>query len=206
MDFRSIRTQSLAALRARGLVAPNELPLLEEAAPKSHDEIVARMFCLNAVAAGAHGFDRKRAIDWLDREQYRHKLTPAERAFLEQGQGDAPSFAVQVEGLWALAWVMSIVDQLDFWSHCSNDFVRMLPDLRIGEDTTRTLASAKLRTTADTVAACDLHYCLHWKIRDAQLRGLRPPITSMAYWIVERRRALEWVLYQDDWDNISLDT
>jgi hypothetical protein len=81
----------------------------------------------------------------------------------------------------------------------------MLPDLKKLESTTRFRDRARMRSWQDIFSFCDLAYCLHWAIQEAS-RTNRGVTNIQAYVIIERRRALEWVLYGEDWDSVSLDT
>ncbi len=65
---------------------------------------------------------------------------------------------------------------------------------------------ARLRSDDQIVSAADLAYCLHWAIRQSELEGKRPPGKVPPYVVVERRRALEWLLSDEDWDDVPLDT
>jgi hypothetical protein len=54
--------------------------------------------------------------------------------------------------------------------------------------------------------ACDAAYCLHWGINQAGLDGIEPNPGLSYVVIAERRRALEWILNKENWDEITLDT
>lgn len=108
--------------------------------------------------------------------------------------------------MWALAWAADTVPEIDFWRDCSESFVTFLPNLNTGETTTRTKQQAAQRPGEQIIAACDLSYCLHWIIRDALLNDGELPRDLKPYVVIERRRALEWVISEDAWDLVSLDT
>jgi hypothetical protein len=63
-----------------------------------------------------------------------------------------------------------------------------------------------LRPTTEIAAAADLAYCLHWAVRDARLNDRRAPSGLEELEVMERRRALDWLLGNDDWYSVSLDT
>jgi len=129
-----IRDQSVRCASACGLSIPSTLPLLEAGIrARSQDEDVNRLLCLHAMAAASYGFDKVKALDWLRQEHLDDLLTGTERRFLEQGEGNPQSFKVQVEGMWVLAWALSLVPHLDFWKDCDNQFVTSLPNLKTGE-------------------------------------------------------------------------
>jgi hypothetical protein len=99
-----------------------------------------------------------------------------------------------------------IVPTLDFGSPCPQDFVLRLPDLKSDKSSEPFRNAAALRPISEIVAACDLAYCLHWAIHDAQLKGTKVAGKVEAYVILERRRALEWLLTDECWEDLTLDT
>ena len=201
-----IRDSSRSVLAAHGLSVPASLPTLDIVNLRPSGDILDRLFCLNAVAAASYGFEAAKALSWLHQEQLDEKLTLPERSFLEEGQGDRDAFKVQVEGLWALAWAVNIVPEINFWRDCSSSFVNLLPNLKTGESAARTKSQAALRASDQIIAACDLSYCLHWIIRDALIKDDPFPPDLKPYVVIERRRALEWMLSEDAWHMVSLDT
>ena len=207
MDLNSVREQSLQAASRLGFAVNKSLPFLGQVkAIRNAEEIVKRLLCLHAVAACSYGFDRAKARVWLERELVFGDLVAAERRFIEEGQGDAVRFKVQVEGMWALAWALGMVRQLDFSKDCDSKFVTALPNLKDGEAGDAFLSKIDPRAASEIIAACDLAYCLHWAIRQAQLTGDKPPGRVQPYVVEERRRALEWLLSNEPWDEVALDT
>jgi hypothetical protein len=200
------RSRSVARLAEVGINVPSSLPLLDDLSLRPAEEILDRLICLHAVAAVARGFDREKAYAWISQEGTLENLTQDERKLILTGAGDLDVFKVQVEGMWALSWVLSIVPRLDFWSGCDSRFVTMLPDLKKGESSSNFRARAQLRSEIEVGIQCDLAYCLHWALREAELKGSQPPRGLTPYIVTERRRALEWAIGTDAWDMISLDT
>jgi Domain of unknown function (DUF4272) len=196
----------MSLLEKRGLTVPVHFPLLEEIErTRNKDDILARLLCLHAAVVCAFGFAKKRAIFWLRGENLTPKLTANERSFIFEDVGTASSFQIQIEGMWALTWVLGLVEQLDFWSYCSESFASLMPDVIVNESSARISAASNLRSVDEIVAALDLAYCLHWNVRQAQF-DRRQIQTLESYAIIERRRALEWVVGDEEWDSISLDT
>jgi hypothetical protein len=201
------RERSLEIAGRAGLSIPQTLPLLDaNLSVRRKDDAESRLFCLTATAAASYGFDKAKALNWVRQERLSASLTQMERHFLEQGEGDPHIFQTRVEGMWALAWALSLVPQMDFWEDSDNTFVTVLPNLRTGESCERLRRTAIVRPIDEIIAECDLAYCLHWAIRHAELEGIGPPAHLKPYVVVERRRAFDWLLSNDDWDAISLDT
>lgn len=108
--------------------------------------------------------------------------------------------------MWALAWALGLVQELDFWKDCDNGFVTMMPNLKTEESGEEVRSKSRLRPVDELASACDTAYCLHWAVRQSELEGKRPPDALKPYVVIERRRALEWLLGDEPWDALSLDT
>lgn len=206
MENERARSKTLEILAGKGLVIPKSLPLLEEDQLRSTDEILDRLLCMTATAAVSYGFNRKNALTWLTQENLTSKLLVDEKKFIEGSIGNSKSFQIRIEGMWALAWAISIVDELDFWQDCDPQFVTILPNLRIYESSLRIRKSARLRSFTEVIAARDIAFCLHWILRDDILNN-RPVSGGLKHYVVvERRRALDWMVRGEDWNDGDLDT
>jgi hypothetical protein len=207
MDPKTTRDGSIKAATLLGVHVPPTLPLLESGLEmRNRDEVASRILAMHVAAAVAYGFDRRRAISWLDRESASDSLSGPERNFLFNAAADPNRFRLQIEGMWALAWAMSIVNELDFGKDCDSNFVLLLPNLKDGESGAAFRNRMKSRPVDDVISACDLAYCLHWAIRESELTGRQLAGNLKGYVIIERRRALEWLLHKGAWEGVSLDT
>lgn len=207
METDQIRAKSLSILAKAGLSIPTGLPVLDDGLRlRDQDEVLNRLLCISPVAAASYGFDRVKSLAWIRQEKLGASLTNGELRFLERSEGPPQLFQTQIEGMWALAWALSLVPQLDFWKDCDNHFVTLMPNLKVSQSSSELRRKAQLRPRDELVAACDLAYCLHWVIRQAEIEGNEPPSGLKSYVIIERRRALEWLLSSESWDAISLDT
>lgn len=202
-----VRQSSIKLVEQHGIHIPKWLPQLEPLSViKDAPQVLDRLFCLNAVAAVAHGFPNHRARNWLDREGLLQSLTMEEADFVG-GAGSREPFQLVVEGAWALAWALRLVPALNPWADADEKFVHLLPDLKADESTARLRESAaNLRSDEELLSALDLSYCLHWAVRQAALTSCPLPGNITGYVIVERRRALEWLVSDEQWDKLSLDT
>ena len=164
------------------------------------------MLCLFPLSACAYGFPRNLARNWLEKERLLGLLGPAEIAFLEGNASDAALFKLQIEGMWALAWVLSVAQDLSPSVACPNNFVEMLPDLKRSESSAAFRAKVRRRPPEEIFGAADLYYCTHWAVRQIELDGAARPKQVRKPVVVERRRALEWVIGTEPWWEVSLDT
>lgn len=190
-DPTMIRRQSLAIAASLGYATNQSLPLLDDLKPsRSFDETIDRLLGMLCVAATAYGFDHSKANRWFERETKTDQLTEAEHSFLTTGAGNSRQFMRHVEGMWVLAWAISIVPLLDFTKPCSETFVTLLPNLKTDTSASKLRSKALLRPRVEIVSAADLAYCLHWAVRDAELSATALPGKVEPWRIVERREHL----------------
>src|SRR6516225_882244 len=115
MDVNAIRSVSKEIAKSAGLALPDHLPLLEASLElRSQNDAISRLLCLTAVGAASYGFDRGKALAWLRQEKLEGLLAKDEIAFIRGGEGFPQAFQVQIEGMWALAWALTLVPNLDF--------------------------------------------------------------------------------------------
>lgn len=206
MNLEQVREESELIAANLGYEVLPLLPLLDdELRLRDREIVVARTLALGAVVACSYGFEHRQAYRWLKHERLLQSLTLEEQKFLSNPYKPNP-FAYQVEGLWALAWSLKIVEELDFGKACAGNFVSLMPDLETQESSADFQGRAYLRTHEEIVAKCDLAYRLHWAVRQSELDGKSTPGKVAPYVITERRRAFEWLLSDENWDDISLDT
>ena len=207
MHLKLIRAETIEAAKRLGVDVLATLPLLDAGLEmRSANETISRILAMNAVAATAHGFDKTKAVAWLNQEALTDSLSEQEKRFIFDGAGNPDRFKVQVEGMWALAWAIGIANELNFAKDCDNRFVMMLPSLKQSQSSAVFREKANLRSLEQIVAACDLAYCLHWAVRQSELSSKRLPGNLKPYVVIERRHALEWLLSKEAWDEVSLDT
>lgn len=207
MDLHEIRQASLREAVQLGYEPAANLPLLDESARlRPQKEIEDRAVVLCGVVAASYGLPRDRVSTWIEKEGLRGTVTDTESLLLQGDASDSQAFQVQVESLAAFAWALRLVASLQFDRPAPGHLVSVFPDFKKAEPSTRFRSTAKLRDEIDVVRACDLAYCLHWSINQRLLE--RKPTKSAVppHVIIERRRALEWMLSSEDWGQVSMDT
>jgi len=220
-DPEAVRALTLEELyRLRMPLPPSNFPLVwdtgDRIALRSREELEARAAILTVVLARAFGMPSHRAMGWLLEAHLVDRLTPPEWRFVASGEGDVRSFALHVEALAALGWLLSIVKNLDPAAPGAENLVSHFPDLPAAEPylawRSRTLASPRDPRAAATVL--DLYYCLDWSYLEAERRGQPLPGLIDSHAIGQRRWALEWAVvfqgpYHDappGWEEVDLST
>lgn len=207
MDNSQIRKKSWDYVKKLKLPINENLPLLAEGGiVRKKNDIESRLFAMLAIAASSYGFDKNKALEWLEKEKLNKYLTNEESGFLKNGSGDVTQFKVQIEAMWALAWALGLVDELDYKKPCPNDFVMRLPDLKKMESTDPYRQKVMLRDSEAILPLLDLAYCLHWSLMEITTNSKPLPKTIKPYVVIERRRAFEWLFDNQEWSDVSLDT
>ena len=207
MNFEEVRTKSLTVAKKLGYELPSGLPLLDSTIRlQPSREIENRALVLAGVVASSYGFPRDRVISWLDQEGLWSSVSLAEEDFLRHGKGSAQQFQMQVESLYAFAWALGYLPSLDFDKPSPANLVAVFPDFKVAESSAKFRDRANPRSQDEVAFSCDLAYCLHWAVSQAALDGKAIPGKVPQHVVIERRRALEWMLSADEWEEVSLDT
>ncbi len=220
-DPRAVRTASQAELsRLKLPLPPPHFPLVWEPGDRvslrATSELEARTAVLNVVLARCYGMPQEAAMSWLLNARLVTALTPPECQFVLADKGDPRAFALHLEAVHGLAWLLGMVDYLDPQEPAPERLVDLLPDLRRAESMqrwrSRTLVAP--RDAAEAAAMLDLYYCLDWAYLEAERRRLPLPGLIDSHTIGQRRWALEWGVtfsgpYHDPprgWEEIDLST
>lgn len=210
MDYRSLREQTRRKIQPFGGHVPGHLPLLsdEDVDLRPTDVVLDRCIALHGVIASAYDCPEPRVTAYWQREGVDEQVTDRERDFIrEHSPAEAAPVAEQVEGLWALCWIVGIGEYLDPDRYCSDELAYRMPSVQPEGSSAGFRNAVQQRPVSDVVQMLDTYYCLHWYIRQASLGGrtpLRGRVDSSL--VIERRRALEWALSDQDWDDVALDT
>jgi hypothetical protein len=209
MDAEQIRQRTLLSARELGFQIKPNLPLLDEVdSLRDFGTSVDRLLCLYVVVACSFGFQKDKARTWLLKEDLLRSLTVDEREYIANHPVREPNPERQwgVESLWALAWCLGCHQKLDFSAVVPDEFVSMFPDIRQNAESTSFRNSLQLRSVDDVFAKTDLAYCLHWAIRQEELAGVSSGLKLPRESIIHRRRALEWMIGEEPWDEVIMDT
>lgn len=135
-------------------------------------------------------------------------LSPNEAEFLDAEQPDpqeVTNFVWRYESLQALVWALSLQPELQFPKEmCDVEALLQLfkqPKAKLKKD-------AKLRPAAEILDAVDLHYRLHWLVRESQLQDQEPPLDLEGSVVYERHYALNWLTRYEEaaWDDVDTAT
>lgn len=211
---RKARQQTLLA--ERNLHPPTHLPVViaeTEVVLRTAKEAAERCLALLAVAVHGESLNIGKPLDLdeflQDQPLVQAALSPGEQAFLDD---DAPStedgvrFSWRYESLHLLAWALGLIDTLTFPDRMCD--VPNLIQAFMSRKPEQILSNAALRPAGELLDALDLHYRLHWLVRQASLDQRPAPGELNASVIWERHYALNWLVRFEnaDWDDVDTPT
>lgn len=201
------RARSLAAAAQLGYHTNPSLPTLGNLSiAVDRLGLAKRMLCSDAIVAVAHGFPREVAHKWLRDEGLLEDLSASQEAMITGARAPDLRDKLEVNALYALAWSGGLLADITFNQQVPSTLATLFPNLNLIGGSAIFCSRVQLRPTEVLLDQLDLAYCLHWSIRDAQIRGKRAPGLLDPNAVVERRRGLEWLFSGANWDEIELDT
>ncbi|XAH22115.1 DUF4272 domain-containing protein [Xylophilus sp. GW821-FHT01B05] len=212
---RKARTEALLA--SRGMPVPQRLPPVVselELRSRAPQELAGRAFALLAVSARAESVASGELLSmgelFARLPSAQANLTPHEQAFLSDDVPDGSTvaqFGWRYECLFVLEWALGLVDALPFPAAICDVPLATRTMLNAG-DVAGVMQALKMRTEGEILDALDLHYRLHWLIREARRKeeALAPGVDAGV--VLERHRALNWLVRFEDhgWDDIDTPT
>jgi hypothetical protein len=204
-----------AQLAARGLAASATLPPVvgePELRLRTPEETGRRAIALLAVAIRAESLASGNPLPAAELERklpgLQGFLSPQEAAFLQAeqpGEAELPQFSWRYESLRTLEWALGLGELPWPGEPCDAALTaRALLD-RIKDAAAGRLA---LRPAVEILDALDLHYRLHWLVRQARLDGKPLPAGVDAGVVSERHHALNWLTRFEEagWDETDTPT
>ncbi|MBA2112997.1 hypothetical protein HOV93_01430 [Planctomycetes bacterium FF15] len=210
MEPETIRKQSLSKAKKLGYPINPELPLLGDIAlRRTPEQLLDRMLCLYTCVACSYGFPKQLGWTWLAQEGLLEKVTPEESLYLRnKDESPVEKFQPHVETIWAMTWVGQIQNSLEFDQTCTNDMVRLFPNLKASASSEAFRSKCHMRSLEEIASKLDLAYCLHWAIThetENQLELPKKPMRLLPYIIINRRHAMEWLFCDEPWDAVPMD-
>jgi len=206
------KEKSIAVLKAKNVPMIQHLPVIEDSASakkRTTEEIAHRAIGLCLVAVKGEGLEQEKVQKLINQYHAQDYFTPAERKFIENPkptQQDRVQFSWRYEGYWAMLWALGYVETLDYPNKVCDvsKAVKILHD----SSTEDFIAKAKLRSLADILDEADLIYRYDWAVVNARLKQQPAPAGLDGGVVVERHRALNWLIgyMNQEWDDVTTDT
>jgi len=206
------KARSEARLKSDGVLVNPSLPVVDsekEAKLRAQDAVVERAIALMIVAVKGEGLEQDAVIRHRDRFQATPFFSPDESAFiadLQPSQRDKAKFGWSYECLAVMLWALSF----DAEQGPPNKIVDAgrIVKLVLDRGPEKLRAEAKLRSAKELLDANDLVYRADWACVAARETGGTAPKALDCEIVVERHRALNWLIGYNgqDWDDVSTDT
>jgi hypothetical protein len=203
-ELRMIRQRSLFMARRLGYPVDVTLALSpDKKVLRDKDEVVNRMLALDAVIACASGMPPEIALDWTHEVGIAEALSPSEARVLAGRPEDVPAGLLdRMEALWALGWATSLFRALDFGRLSGPELAMIFGELDDARDVRALRKRCRMRRNEEILSATDLARCLYRGLEIADKKRMKPPGKVAPQVVVERRRALEWLLGDEAWDDV----
>ena len=82
----------------------------------------------------------------------------------------------------------------------------MTRTMREHDSIEKLLKGAKLRSVGELLDAADMIFRLDWACVDTRIHGLPAPAGMDGGVVMERHKALNWLICGDDWDEVDIST
>lgn len=212
LETSDVRRESQQTITRLGGPVCDWLPWLDRTQPRSSVECARRALVMNAMIQIHFGAPVHIVKGWIDTNGLTGALSARERAILARSEHELSAQDVTdlfwyIEALWALAWVGGLIADLPIDRPVGSELASLMPNLQVSERADAFLRKFALRPPAEIYRQLDLYYLAHWYARDGQLNGHDTAPFSLDI-IMERRKALEWVMDStiEDWDATPADT
>ena len=205
-----LRQENIAFLQKEGFPYNKNLPLLDiEECCKTEKEIADRINILHIFyAIYLEGKKSKKFFyNLIKDEGWASHLSKSEKSLLNGlflKEKDVIQFSWLKENIFILLWsannnIQNInkTDEIDI----AEIYQEIPPEMGYSNF----IKSLELRPLHEILKELDLYYNLHWIAKHSEELNLNKELNLSV--IIERRKALEWVLDKTvDWDDIVLDT
>lgn len=218
-EARKNRTMEL--LKNQGINVMDGLPVIvgdEHVFIRSKEEIVKRAIasCIIAMYSADLAGDEdireykkfyKRIIEQFGAEDF---FTEKEKNFMYNDNPDkveCVQFAWQYECYWVFLWALSYVDELDFPDEIC-DVKTVIECLKYAGSYENFYNKAVVREKEEILDQADIIYRHDWACVNARINNYSAPGGLNDEVVVERHRALNWLINYEDlhWDYVRTDT
>ena len=210
VDPTRLKSESEVVIRNFGGEICDHLPVLDITSPRQREAIAGRAVVLNGILQIHFGAPTDVVKRWIEKYGFASHLSKREAKLIEIPNDDLSSQQLtdaywNIEALWALLWVGSMIDDLPFDQPIGDAMASLCPELHNDQDPAKFANEMVIRNTESLFSQLDLHYRLHWWAKHPS--GDKESVQIDRDIILERRKALEWVLdNRVEWDEVDLST
>lgn len=208
IEPQKVKQQSEKIIQSIGGETLDWLPILELPQPRLKNEIINRALVLNAMFQLHIKAPKYYIEDWIVENDLEPTLTQEEISILtspnELTEEEHYDLYWSLESLWAIAWATNLIPELPYDKPVGDTLAGLSPNLQLNEDGEKYINNMHLRPIKTLFEMLDLYYRLHWWTHTYR-RQNKPTGNIELEVIMARRKALEWILYNDmAWDEVDL--
>jgi hypothetical protein len=207
------KKRSEEILKSKNIPFVDHLPVIigdEDVKIRSEEDIAKRAVALQMVAVKAEGLEKEILQKIINDFKASDFFTEKEKGFIENEnptEQERANFGWQYECYWVMLWALGYIENLDYPDHIC-DVPKAVGILKEAGSFENFLKKATLKKSEKILDEADLIYRYDWACVNARIKGEEAPGNLDSGVVVERHRALNWLInYMDqDWDNVSTDT
>ena len=202
MDLAKVRKNSWKTAQKLGYPTNKKLPLIDLPLNiRPVKEVGRRMLALKAVLACAFSTDNRDMVQmWVDQEDLEDSFTKTECSLIFDGKGNPDKIDLEIESLWMLAWCTNLIANMDYAEYCGDYLSDLMPSIESMNSKVSFMRTLDLRSIDEVSEALDLAYCLNWGAIEIRVNNTKTPVKVREYVIEYRRKALEWLVSEEEWD------
>lgn len=215
------KANSEKILALKGIPYNKYLPVIEDEAEvkiRSVEEIGKRAVALAAVAVRAESrltgvtleLENELIANIMEIYGGENFFSPEEKWYMNNpvpSEHDSIQFIWRYEAMWVMLWALGYVEKLEYpdkicdISHAANiiSMSRSLNELT---------AAGRKKSKEEILDEADLIYRYNWACIDARIKGKESPGGMDEGIVMERHKALNWLIthMDDEWDSVRTDT
>lgn len=206
-----IKKQSEAIVINAGGEILDWLPTRELTETRSINEIIKRALVLTAMHELHLKAPKPIIKQWISENNLVGALTPTELSILNSPSSELTDqentdLYWSLDALWAIVWATGLIEDLGFDQPIGDELASLSPNLKLNEDGHKYVDNMQLRSDKSLHEMRDLYYRVHWWVKEASRNDTLPDNISYGS-VIERRKALEWIVDRDaEWESVALDT
>ncbi len=214
------RNENMEKILARHIHVTKWLPLIEsekDAHFRTREEIAGRAAALMIVALFseyilAEHKSISEAKDFvqpiIDIYHANDFFSEKEKMYLENDNStreEQIQFLWQYEPLMVILWALGYENEL-FFPDKICDVGALVRTMREHNSIDALVKDANPRSADELLYEADMIYCLDWACVDTRIHGLPAPAGMDSGVVMERHKALNWLIQGEDWDSVDIST